>query len=279
MEDRVKAMETLRQAAADTAMQNITTAQAWQKKNYDSRCNPEGFTVGSQVLMEVVKNHNRCGGKMAPRYTGPYLIHCEVKKGVYRLEKDDVIMKKTVNASRLKVYCKCESSETIETEPETNQPSGGKAAAGETEADKLESKPEAETAARETEDCVITGKSTNSTFKPSTRPKFRPLGKKQLVDVVKPRYWMRDTQINAAQALIRHQYPAVRRLQDTCLGENLQFEVQSQEFIQVHNANRNHWIVISTVGCKPGQVRVYDSLYRVLHTDTRSHSQPVTEPP
>ena len=40
--------------------------------------------------------------------------------------------------------------------------------------------------------------------------------------------------------------------------------VQTDEFVQILNSNRNsnHWVPISAVNCAPGEVQVYDNLYR-----------------
>lgn len=236
-------MEHLRQVAADTAMQNIGNAQARQKRNYDRRCNPEMFEVGSEVLMEVVKNKNRCGGKMAARYTGPYKVYEKVKKVVYRLEHDGVVLKKTVNVNRLKAYCNRDKVDGGKVEEPTKpkkrtadeqrssegveEPSGSKK-------QKADEQPSSEGVEEGEGDCIITGEYTDNNYKTSTAtPKFRPLHQRQLGDIKKCRYWLNDIDINAAQALIREQYPNVGGLHDTCLGDNLQFEVQQNEFVQV----------------------------------------------
>ena len=49
-------------------------------------------------------------------------------------------------------------------------------------------------------------------------------------------------------------------LQDTVLAETLSFNIQHGEFIQILNILENHWLPVSTVGCQPGSVNIYDSI-------------------
>ena len=222
--------ELSREDVVDKAMSNIVKAQAHQKRNYDKRCNPVGFKVGDEVLLQEVKNKARVG-KFDTRYTGPYTIIDEVRKGVYRLERDGKPLKKTINGSRLKQYVRCDDS------------------------------PE--------KDCEITGVGSNPSHKPAL-PKFHPLDGHQLDAICKSRYWLTDIEVNAAQALLHQQFPEVDGFQDTCLSQGNFFQPPRNEFIQIFNVNQSHWIALSTVGCPSGHVNVYDSLYRHLHSDTRS---------
>lgn len=41
----------------------------------------------------------------------------------------------------------------------------------------------------------------------------------------------------------------------------MQFEIQEREFVQILHCNSAHWLTISTIGCKPLEVFMYDSLY------------------
>ena len=43
------------------------------------------------------------------------------------------------------------------------------------------------------------------------------------------------------------------------LSDALNFEPLN-DFVQILNCTRNHWICISTVGCQPGKVNVFDSM-------------------
>ena len=80
--------------------------------------------------------------------------------------------------------------------------------------------------------------------------------------------WLTDNIINATQLLLKRKYP-VPGLQNTLLGSTLSFDVMTDEFVQVLHSSGNHWLTISTIGCKPSTVKVYDSLYSTLPTQTK----------
>ena len=46
-----------------------------------------------------------------------------------------------------------------------------------------------------------------------------------------------------------------------------QIPVQTDEFVQILNSNSNHWVTISAVNCVPGEIQVYDHLYRTVSKD------------
>ena len=54
----------------------------------------------------------------------------------------------------------------------------------------------------------------------------------------------------------------------TPLQKNSAFTVHRGEFIQIIHVGGNHWCVVSTIGCDAGVVRVYDSLYESVSTET-----------
>ena len=53
-------------------------------------------------------------------------------------------------------------------------------------------------------------------------------------------------------------------MQEPMLQNTHTFEVQKGEFSQILNLGRRHWNTVSTIGCKPAQVKVYDSLHMNL---------------
>ena len=77
---------------------------------------------------------------------------------------------------------------------------------------------------------------------------------------LKSNSWLCDRLISAAQQLLHKQHPHIGGLQDPILQKTNTFEPQTGEFVQCLNVRNNHWITVSTVGCTPGVVRVYDSL-------------------
>ena len=42
-----------------------------------------------------------------------------------------------------------------------------------------------------------------------------------------------------------------------------------REFVQIVNIGHNHWITLSTIGCQPGHINVYDSLHMTLSSDVK----------
>ena len=64
------------------------------------------------------------------------------------------------------------------------------------------------------------------------------------------------------QNMMKDQFKEVNGLQDTVLGQNLTFNIyRNVPFFQVLHDGRNHWVAISTYGCKPGEVFLKDSLF------------------
>ena len=75
-------------------------------------------------------------------------------------------------------------------------------------------------------------------------------------------HWLNDKHLYAAQQLLQKQHPHIGGLEDTMLQPIGLFTVQgSREFVQCLNIGSNHWITISTYGCPPSVVRIYDSLH------------------
>ena len=79
---------------------NIQVAQQQQKRYFDEAHAPPAYKMGDLVLLNNAQRQQRQGGKLKPKWTGPYRI-TEVKpKGIYRLEGRRAL----VNAMRIKVY-------------------------------------------------------------------------------------------------------------------------------------------------------------------------------
>ena len=73
--------------------------------------------------------------------------------------------------------------------------------------------------------------------------------------------WLNDLIINAAQHLLKVQFPHVGGFQDTILQKTLSFQIENGEFVQVLNKGGNHWITVTTIGVNNlSSVRVFDSL-------------------
>ena len=72
--------------------------------------------------------------------------------------------------------------------------------------------------------------------------------------------WLTDSLINAGQQLIQQTFPHIRGLQDVSLAHTLAFNVEQGEFIQVLHNGHDHWVMVSTIGCGPAEVDIFDSL-------------------
>ena len=73
--------------------------------------------------------------------------------------------------------------------------------------------------------------------------------------------WLTDNIVFAAEQLLNQQHPYISGLQDPCLQQVRTFAIQgNKEFVQCLIVGGNHWITISSVGCNPGTINVYDSM-------------------
>ena len=83
--------------------------------------------------------------------------------------------------------------------------------------------------------------------------------------LLNPVGWLTDTIIDAAQMLLKEISP-VPGLEPVASGLTLTYNIQPDEFIQVLNNGRGHWLTISTIGVSHPTVCVYDSLYSSVNT-------------
>ena len=100
--NREETANTLEKAKA-----NILSAQSRQKKAYDQRpSNPYVFRIGGLVLKKDFKRKKRKGGKLDPKWVGPYTIVGNLGHGLYHLQEvtnpSNFISR--VNGTRLKEY-------------------------------------------------------------------------------------------------------------------------------------------------------------------------------
>ena len=76
-----------------------------------------------------------------------------------------------------------------------------------------------------------------------------------------------DMHINAAQKLLLYQFPTYQGLYNTLVQQCIRFWVNN--YIQIWHYCQCHWIIVSSIGCKAGEVNVYDSLYSDLDEVTK----------
>ncbi len=70
--------------------------------------------------------------------------------------------------------------------------------------------------------------------------------------------WLNDRLINAAQAMLKEQC-GIPGLQDIMLSQTLSMNIMAGEFVQILNKGNYDWFTISSIGCEPGVVKVFDS--------------------
>ena len=105
---------------------------------------------------------------------------------------------------------------------------------------------------------------------PSSPKKDTPseLLSKEQRSILSSNAWLDDTIIDMSQSLLKAKYGHNNRMQSVILGEKFAMVPQPNEFLQILNENRNHWVLISTIGCPPATVNVYNSLHGSLSSHT-----------
>ena len=79
--------------------------------------------------------------------------------------------------------------------------------------------------------------------------------------ITSPTGWLDCDIIQQAQVLLQLENTAIAGFQRPTLGPVRNFDVVSSEFVQILHTGNSHWVCISSVGCLPGHVNLYDSLY------------------
>ena len=76
-----------------------------------------------------------------------------------------------------------------------------------------------------------------------------------------PSGWLTCDIVQAAQVLLQGVNPLLEGLQRPTLGRVRNFDVVSGEFLQILHSGSDHWVCVSSIGCLPGKVHLYDSLF------------------
>ena len=84
------------------------------------------------------------------------------------------------------------------------------------------------------------------------------------VDLVKNGCMLKDCHINAANQMLRKQFPDVRGLYSPIMGQTLSFPVTEPPFVQILHVGENHWMMV--VAVDKTTVQVYDSMFRCVGT-------------
>ena len=87
--------------------------------------------------------------------------------------------------------------------------------------------------------------------------------------IIQDANWLSDIHINTAQKLLKEQFPNLSGLISTLMPSKLKNPIPAgARALQILHIRANHWIVASTIGCEPGEVRLFDSLYKSIDTET-----------
>lgn len=77
-----------------------------------------------------------------------------------------------------------------------------------------------------------------------------------------------DIEINYAQQLLKEKHPKVNGLRTTLYKGKIP---EINDSVQIlHCSTRHHWITASTINCKDGEVRVFDSLFKNCDKETEA---------
>ena len=55
------------------------------------------------------------------------------------------------------------------------------------------------------------------------------------------------------------------------LGLTLSYAIQTEEFIQVLHTGCRHWVTVSTIGCREGEINIFDSYSPALTSHLMNH--------
>ena len=79
---------------------------------------------------------------------------------------------------------------------------------------------------------------------------------------------LNDKHIAFAQAILKKQHIKLSGLQSSLMLPKQITPVTASDALQILHGRGNHWIVIRTIGCCPGSVKVFDSLYSSIDQAT-----------
>ncbi|KAI6660178.1 Gag-pol fusion protein [Oopsacas minuta] len=261
-------MNNIKKSLYGKVDKNIQEGQEKQKNEYDKKQKQsKNFKPGTLVLLRNSAKDGRKGDKFRMRYLGPYEIFQDIGKGVYKLRNcvTGILLKKTQNISRLKLYCKKKF------QIRSNHVSGYRYSKqramqtgiveSENELCEKEPKEELVISVDRKDNESING--TISSSPPSPSPFWvhnlylSPTDELEILNGL----WLTDKHIVAAQKLLKNQHPLTNGLEDPLmLAEKLSYKSTSISFVQIVNLGRTHWVCVSSFNCLPGIVDVYDSI-------------------
>ena len=82
---------------------------------------------------------------------------------------------------------------------------------------------------------------------------------------------LNDLVINAAQMMLKEQFPELMGLQSTLLLKKPQLRFQGNKpYVQIIFDREDHWIVTSTLFARSDQVKLYDSVFTTIDKETKA---------
>ena len=76
-----------------------------------------------------------------------------------------------------------------------------------------------------------------------------------------PHGWLDCDIIQQAHILIHNENLNIEGFQRPTLGPVRNFDIVSGEVVQILHTGNSHWVCVSSIGCTPGHVKLYDSFY------------------
>ena len=104
----------------------------------------------------------------------------------------------------------------------------------------------------------MTGESTGNLYKTGA---LGALNDSHYEIINSPSGWLDCAIIQQAQILLKNANPLIESFQRATLGPIRNFDIVTSEFIQILHTGHMHWVCVSSIGCTPGIVKLYDSLY------------------
>lgn len=110
----------------------------------------------------------------------------------------------------------------------------------------------------EESDVEITGESTGNLDKTAA---LGDLNERHFYLIKLPSGWLDCTITQKAEILLKKVNPLIESFQRTILGPIRNFDIVTSEFVQILHTGNMKWVCVSSIGCKPGVVKLYDNLY------------------
>ncbi len=78
---------------------------------------------------------------------------------------------------------------------------------------------------------------------------------------------LNDLHIDMYQKLLKIRFPNLKGLSSPLKLPSV--GSWTNNYVQIYHCRSNHWIAVSTLGCKDGEINVYDSIYTRIDSDTK----------